>query len=387
MADCRSYLHPFSPMAISDRFQQQVEHLLEGSDIRLNGDRPWDIQVHDPRFYGRVLAEGAMGLGESYMDGWWDCEAIDQFIDRVAQHRIKDKLRPSPQLIFNILASRVINRQSKDRAFKIGEAHYDLGNDLYQAMLDKRLVYTCGYWPNAKTLDEAQEAKLDLVCRKIGLKAGQRVLDIGCGWGSFAQFAAEKYQAKVVGITVSKEQVELAKQRCKGLDVEFRLQDYRDVNEKFDHIISLGMFEHVGYKNYRTYFEVAERCLKDDGLFLLHTIGGLKSVTSADPWIEKYIFTNSMLPSVTQIGAAIEGLFVMEDWHNFSADYDKTLMAWYENVESRWSELAGTYDERFHRMWRYYLLLCAGGFRGRHNQLWQVVLSKRGVRGGWQRVS
>ncbi|MBP9762090.1 cyclopropane fatty acyl phospholipid synthase [Patescibacteria group bacterium] len=374
-------------MAISDRFQQQVECLLEGSDIRLNGDRPWDIQVHDPRFYARVLAEGTMGLGESYMDGWWDCEAIDQFIDRVVQHRIKDKLRPSPQLIFNILASRVINRQSKDRAFKIGEAHYDLGNDLYQAMLDKRLVYTCGYWPNAKTLDEAQEAKLDLVCRKIGLKAGQRVLDIGCGWGSFAQFAAEKYQAKVVGITVSKEQVELARERCKGLDVEFRLQDYRDVNEKFDHIISLGMFEHVGYKNYRTYFEVAERCLKDDGLFLLHTIGGLKSVTSADPWIEKYIFTNSMLPSVAQIGAAIEGLFVMEDWHNFSTDYDKTIMAWYENVEGHWSELAEKYNERFHRTWRYYLLLCAGGFRGRHNQLWQVVLSKRGVRGGWQRVS
>jgi len=373
-------------MALSDRFKAQVQRLLEGSDIQLNGTRPWDVKVHDPRFYSRVLAEGTMGLGESYMDGWWDCDEIDEFIYRIFEHRIKDKIRPSPQLLFNLLASQITNRQNKQRAFKIGEAHYDLGNDLYQAMLDKRMVYTCGYWKDANNLDEAQEAKLDLVCRKIGLKAGQRILDIGCGWGSFAKFAAEKYGANVVGVTVSKEQMELARERCKGLDVEIRLQDYRDVNEQFDHIVSLGMFEHVGYKNYRSYMEVAHRCLKDDGIFLLHTIGGLRSVTTTDPWIEKYIFPNSMLPSVAQIGKSIEGLFVMEDWHNFSADYDKTLMAWYRNIEAAWPELSKNYSERFHRMWRFYLLICAAGFRARYNQLWQVVLSKKGVRGGYKRI-
>lgn len=372
---------------MSDRLQAQVEQLLEGSDIQINGTRPWDVQVHDPRFYARVLAEGTLGLGESYMDGWWDCEAIDQFIDHALQHKLKDKLRPSLSLAFNALASQVINQQSKSRAFQIGEAHYDLGNDLYEAMLDKRMVYTCGYWKDAKTLDEAQEAKLDLVCQKIGLKKGDRVLDIGCGWGSFAGYAAEKYGANVVGVTVSKEQAELARERYKGLPVEFRLQDYRDVNEQFDHIISLGMFEHVGYKNYREYFEVASRCLKDDGFFLLHTIGGLKSATGTDPWIGKYIFPNSMLPSVAQIGKAIEGLFVMEDWHNFSAYYDTTLMHWYANVEKYWPELSKKYSERFHRMWKYYLLLCAAGFRARYNQLWQVVLSKNGVRGGYQRIT
>lgn len=374
-------------MSMADRFQAQVEKLLEGSDIQLNGNRPWDVRVLDHRFYSRVLAEGNLGLGESYMDGWWECDAIDEFIDRILQHRIKDKLRPSPKLLFNAAASQVMNRQNKLRARKVGEQHYDLGNDLYAAMLDKRMVYTCGYWKDADTLDEAQEAKLDLVCKKIGLKSGDRLLDIGCGWGSFAKFAAEKYGANVVGVTISKEQVELAKERCKGLDVEIRLQDYRDVNEKFDHIISLGMFEHVGDKNYRDYFEVAHRCLNDGGLFLLHTIGGLRSVKMGDAWVEKYIFPNSMLPSVAQIGKAIEGLFVMEDWHNFGADYATTLMAWYKNIEAAWPELSKTYDERFHRMWRFYLLMFAGSFRTRYNQLWQIVLSKNGVRGGYKRLS
>lgn len=248
------------------------------------------------------------------------------------------------------------------------------------------MVYTCGYWKNAKDLDEAQEAKLDLVCRKIGLASGQRVLDIGCGWGSFAKFAAENYGAQVVGITVSKEQVRLAQERCAGWPVEIRLQDYRAMRETFDRVISLGMFEHVGYKNYRTYFEVARRCLKEDGLFLLHTIGGNVSAKSTDPWIDKYIFPNSMIPSAAQIAKAAEGLFVMEDWHNFGADYDKTLLAWYQNVESHWLELSTRYDERFHRMWRYYLLSCAGSFRVRVNQLWQIVYSKQGVQGGYTAI-
>ncbi len=379
--------YSFLSMASANPLKAQIEQLIEGSGIEINGTRPWDVRVKDERFYGRVLSEGTMGLGESYMDGWWECDAIDQFIDKVLEHRIKDKLKPSFGLFKNVVASYLQNRQNKTRARKVGEEHYDLGNDLYEAMLDKRMVYTCGYWKDATNLDEAQEAKLDLVCRKIGLKKGDRILDIGCGWGSFAKFAAEKYGAKVVGVTISKEQVELAKERCKGLEVEIRLQDYRDVNEQFDHIISLGMFEHVGYKNYREYFEVANRCLKDGGLFLLHTIGGLKSVTTTDPWIEKYIFPNSMLPSVAQIGKAIEGLFVMEDWHNFSADYDTTLMEWYKNTEAHWPELSKKYDERFHRMWSFYLLICAAGFRARYNQLWQVVLSKNGVRGGYKRIS
>jgi cyclopropane-fatty-acyl-phospholipid synthase len=253
-------------------------------------------------------------------------------------------------------------------------------------MLDTRMVYSCGYWKNATTLDAAQEAKLDLICKKIGLKKGMRVLDIGCGWGSFAKFAAERFKVSVVGVTVSKEQVTLAREFCKDLPVEIRLQDYRKMKESFDRIVSVGMFEHVGYKNYRTFFQVAHRCLKDGGLFLLHTIGGNFSVKGTDPWINKYIFPNSMLPSVAQISAAIESRFILEDWHGFGTDYDKTLMTWMQNFNTHWAELKQQHSERFYRMWKYYLLSSAGSFRARRNQLWQIVLSKHGVPGGYTSI-
>jgi len=320
------------------------------------------------------------------MDGWWDAPILDQFFYKVLGAHLDQKFHLTTAFILSVAKAHIFNLQSGSRAFVVGEEHYDLGNDLYEAMLDKRMVYTCGYWKDAKTLDEAQEAKLDLVCKKIGLKKGDRILDIGCGWGSFAKYAAEKYEASVVGITVSKEQAVLARERCSGLPVEIRVQDYRDVDEEFDHIVSLGMFEHVGVKNYRTYFEVARRCLKDGGLFLLHTIGGNVSGHSTDPWIEKYIFPGGMLPSVAQIGKASEKLFVMEDWHNFGADYDKTLMAWFANFDSAWPTLKEKYGDRFYRMWKYYLLSCAGGFRARDFSLWQIVLSKEGVEGGYKSI-
>jgi cyclopropane-fatty-acyl-phospholipid synthase len=253
-------------------------------------------------------------------------------------------------------------------------------------MLDRRMTYTCGYWKNARNLDEAQEAKLDLVCQKLDLKPGQTVLDIGCGWGSFAKFAAERYGAHVVGVTVSEEQMKLGKELCKGLPVELRLQDYRDIQGSFDHIVSLGMFEHVGYKNYRTFMRVVYEHLSDGGLFLLHTLGGNTSVRSGEAWMDKYIFPNGMFPSLVQIGRAIEGLFVMEDWHNFSADYEKTLFAWFANFNKHWPEISGKYGETFYRMWKYYLLACAGTFRTRSSQLWQIVLSKNGVPGGYKSI-
>ncbi|RJQ22255.1 cyclopropane fatty acyl phospholipid synthase [Candidatus Woesearchaeota archaeon] len=369
-----------------DRFRKTAQELLLRAGVKINGGNSWDIQVNNPDFYRRVLAGGSLALGESYMDGWWDCRNLDEFFTRIFRAELEKKVSTWSLLIPYLKAS-ILNLQSRSRAFHIGKVHYDIGNDLYETMLDKRMTYTCGYWKDAKTLEDAQDAKLDLVCRKIGLKKGDRVLDIGCGWGSFAKYAAEKYGAKVTGITVSKEQAVLARKRCKGLPVTVRLQDYRDVDGQFDHIISLGMFEHVGYKNYRAYMEVAHRCLKDGGLFLLHTIGGNLSVKATDAWIDKYIFPNSLLPSVKQIAASIEGLFVMEDWHNFGADYDRTLMAWFKNFDDGWQNLKSSYDERFYRMWKYYLLACAGTFRARKNQLWQIVLSKKGVAGGYVRIS
>ncbi|MBI4066012.1 cyclopropane fatty acyl phospholipid synthase [Candidatus Kaiserbacteria bacterium] len=378
-----------------------IEELLKKADVTIGGSRPQDITVHDERTFNRVIRYGTLGLGEAYMDGWWDANELDEFFNNVLRAHLDKDINFNLASFINVASAYLVNLQSSKRAYKVGEAHYDLGNDLYEAMLDKKMVYTCGYWAHAKTLDEAQEAKLDLVCRKIGLKAGDRILDIGCGWGSFAKFAAEKYGAEVVGITVSVEQAELALELCRGLPtmpdgrprVEIRVQDYRDMDEQFDHIVSLGMFEHVGYKNYRTYFEMANRCLKDDGLFLLHTIGTDVSSLIGEPWMCKYIFTGGMLPSVAQIGKAIEKLFVLEDWHNFGPDYDKTLMEWFRNFDSAWSRLREKYavpceasaekGRRFYRMWKYYLLSCAGAFRARHMELWQIVLSKNGIPGGY----
>ena len=363
-----------------------IEGLLKKADTQSGGTRSQDIAVHDERLFNRVIRHGTLGLGEAYMDGWWDANALDAFISKVLAAHLEKEIKVNIASVYTVTRAFFFNLQSSKHAFEVGESHYDLGNDLYEAMLDKRMVYTCGYWKDAKTLDEAQEAKLDLVCKKIGLKSGDRILDIGCGWGSFAKYAAQKYGASVVGITVSKEQAMLARELCAGLPVEIRVQDYREVSEQFDHIVSLGMFEHVGVKNYRTYFKMASRCLKDDGFFLLHTIGNNISTVIGDPWTIKYIFPNGMLPSVAQIGKAIEKLFVIEDWHNFGAYYDQTLMAWFKNFDAAWPNLKAKYDERFYRMWKYYLLSCAGAFRAREIQLWQIVLSKNGVPGGYQSV-
>lgn len=374
----------FDEASSSHRF---VADLLNQADIQLDGQRPWDIQLKAPGVIDSALSRGNLGLGESYMNGDWEAERLDELFYRLMRAQLGQRIKPT-QLVYYSLRSRLLNRQTVKRAWEVGEKHYDLGNDFYAAMLDQRMTYTCGYWKDAQTLDEAQEAKLDLICRKLALKPGMRVLDIGCGWGSFMAYAAEHYGVECVGLTISKEQAEFGQRLIKkGLPVEFRLQDYRNEHERFDRIVSIGMFEHVGHKNYREFMTVANRCLNDDGLFLLHTIGKNLSNTVTDPWIDKYIFPNGELPTLGQVTDAAEALFVVEDVHNFGADYDRTLMAWHQNFEAHWQTFKAQYGEVFYRMWRYYLLSCAGAFRARELHLWQLVMSKQGVLGGYYRIS
>lgn len=369
-----------------ESMQTFVKEYFQSAGITLNGHNPWDIQVLDDKFYSKVIAQGSLGMGEAYMDGWWEVKHLDELIYRMLRSNVQLKWESMINALWHWLHACIFNLQSKPRAFVVGEKHYDIGNDLFIKMLDKRMTYSCGYWKNASNLDEAQEAKMELVCQKIGLMQGMKVLDIGCGWGSFAKYAAEKYGASVVGITISKNQLELAEHLCKGLPIELRLQDYRDLNEPFDRIVSIGQMEHVGYKNYKAYFDIIHRCLTDDGIFLLHTIGNNQSVNKGAPWLQKYIFPNGMLPSIKQLASASEGKFVMEDWHNFGAYYDKTLLAWYNNFDSHWNEIKKDYDDRFYRMWKYYLLMCAGSFRARNVQLWQIVFTKNGVLSGYQSI-
>ncbi len=421
-----------------------VVNLAARAGVTVNGSEPWDIQVHNENFYGRILKQPYLGLGESYMDGWWDAPKLDEFFYRALRADLEGELR-NWGLIMHYVKAAVFNHQTRSKSSVVTEKHYDIGNHLYELMLGKSMAYTCGYFKDfqnpseqslsgqnsgisaaaslhplerpaghsfeaaprlagnssvlptektaqrgsenlAKNLDDAQFAKFDLICKKVGLKPGMKVLDLGCGFGSFLKYAADHYGITGVGVNLSKEQVKFAKESCKGLPLEFQLSDYRDATGTFDRVISIGLTEHIGYKNYKTFLKLAHDRLADDGLFLLHTIGSDKSTTIADPWTNKYIFPNGNLPSIAQLGGAMERIFVLEDWHNFGADYDKTLMAWHHNFVAGWPDLKNEYDERFYRMWTYYLLSCAGSFRARNIQLWQLVLSKRGILGGYQSV-
>lgn len=378
-----------------------IEELLAHAGITLNGSNPWDPQIYNPKLFDKILAQPELGAGEAYMDHWWDCEKLDMFFARLLRANIEEYLshhffknkfltRFGLSWFIKTLTFHLFNYQKKSYSFIVGEKHYDIGNDLFSYMLDKELNYSCGYWQHANNLEEAQIAKLKLICEKLHLKPGQRILDIGCGWGSFARFATKNYQVSVVGVTISKRQKELGDQLNQGLPIEIRLQDYRDLlntKESFDHIVSIGMFEHVGYKNYATFMQTVQHCLKDEeSLCLLHTIGSNVSTTHTNAWFNKYIFPNSMLPSTAQIGAACESRLVIEDWHNFGAHYDKTLMAWHHNFNQHWPQLKTNYDDRFKRMWDFYLLSSAGSFRARSLQLWQIVLSKKGMPGGYTSV-
>ena len=365
------------------RAHSRIEGLLNLAGVAIDGNAPTDMRVHDPRLYSRILAHGSLGLGEAYMDGWWDTGDLDGFLYRLLDTRLDERVGGLEDAWLYV-KSRFLNLQRGRRAYEVGERHYDLGNDLFQAMLGKRLVYSCGYWKDATNLDDAQEAKLELIFRKLDLKPGMRVLDIGCGWGEALKLAAERHGVSGVGVTVSQEQAEYARRISAGLPIEIRLADYRTLDETFDRVFSIGMFEHVGVKNYGTYFDVARRCTAEDGLFVLHCIGSNVSSNHTDPWIAKYIFPNSMIPSAEQIAAASEDVFVTEDWHNFGADYDRTLMAWRANFDRAWALLAERYSERFRRMWRFYLSASAAVFRARRDQLWQLVMSPRGVRGGYR---
>ncbi len=367
------------------RVKTLVESLVRPAGIEIDGQGPAAIRIFNDDVYEIAITRGFNGLRDAYVDGLWDAERLDLVTEKMLSNRVPMPWSDRAELVMSGLWSRVINRQTQSRNAQ-SRRHYDLGNDLYRAMLDQRMIYSCGYWRNATTLDEAQEAKLDLVCRKLDLQRGMRVLDIGCGWGGFAKFAAERYGASVVGITISVEQARLASSVCAGLPVEIRVQDYRELErggERFERLVSIGMLEHVGYQNYRRYLKIARACLVDDGLFLLHTIGGNLSMKSYDAWMNENVFPNAMLPSMEQLTAAAEGVMILEDCHNLGPDYAPTLMAWFENFDRAWPRFRNWYGERFYRVWKCYLLTCAGSFRARENQVWQMVLSPVGVRGGY----
>jgi cyclopropane-fatty-acyl-phospholipid synthase len=358
---------------------KMIEQLLSETGVQVNGPNPWDIRVRNELFYSRLLKDGSVGLGESYMENWWDCSRIDGFIHRLLREKLEGKIKGNLRSLLSYLSARLFNLQSPARAGIIARRHYDLGNNLFFSFLDPYKQYSCAYFQGTDDLLEAQQKKLELICRKINLQPQDHVLDIGCGWGGFARYAAETHGCTVTAVNISEEQIKYAREFCKNLPVNILHEDYRQIRGSFDKIISVGMFEHVGWKNYRTFMVVANRCLKEEGIFLLHTIGGNISRVNCDPWINRYIFPNGMLPSIAQIAKAVESLFVIEDIHNLSSHYEKTLLAWHDRFQKAWPGLEAKFDPTFKRMWEYYLLSCAGAFRARHIQVWQIVMTKGGI--------
>jgi cyclopropane-fatty-acyl-phospholipid synthase len=359
-----------------------LRDLLAKADVTLNGNKPWDLRVRDDRALARIIRDGSLGFGEAFMEGWLDCDRIDELAYRAYQANLAEQIEVKTAIL-EALKVRLNPFGSKSRSHEIGEFHYDTGNDLFELMLDPHMIYSCGYWKRAQTLEQAQRDKLELICRKLDLKPGQRLLDIGCGWAGLARYAAEHFGVQVVGITVSKEQAELGRTLAGDLPVEIRIIDYREMNEGFDRVVSVGMFEHVGRRYFPDFFAAAERCLKPSGLFLLHTVGYQRE-EAINPWYDKYIMPGVEFPTIANIANSAGDRLAMENLHVWDGShYDRTLMAWWDRFDASWHRLKGKYDERFYRMWKLYLQGCAGAFRADRMRVWQLVFSKDRPQGGY----
>jgi cyclopropane-fatty-acyl-phospholipid synthase len=369
-----------SPTPRTSLAQATVEDLFASADIQLGGGRPWDIRVHDARFFRAVLAGGTLGFGESYMDGWWDCDALDEMCCRAIRARLEERAPVNLHTALAFASSFLFNLQTRSRSRLVGKRHYDVGNDFFESMLDPSMQYSCAWFRDTNDLAQAQREKMDLICRKLGLEKGMSLLDIGCGWGGLARHASEHYGCRVVGITISEEQRRYGAELSRGLPVEIRLQDYREISEQFDRVVSVGMLEHVGPKNYRKYMRKVFEALRPGGVFVCQSIAANFSGLYPDPWVARYIFPNSMIPSAAQVSKAIENLLILEDVQNLGGDYEKTLKAWESNFRRSWHRFASRYGETFYRMWRFYLLCCAGAFRARSLQLFHRMASSGRVR-------
>lgn len=369
-------------MATTRSVPASLRSIAVAADIRFDGQRPWDLQVHDSQFFGELVRRGSLALGEGYVAGQWDCDQLDELINRLLRVRANQplSLRGAISAAVERLRDQLINPQSLARAFRVGRQHYDIDHRVYAATLDRRLVYSCGHWQEASSLEEAQLQKLERICRKLQMQPGQRLLDVGCGWGSLAAHAAEHHGVRVTAITVSAAQYLWVREHYGHLPIQVELCDYRSLpgllRGRFERIASVGMFEHVGQRNHPCFFRCMQQLMEADGLLLLHTIGHAGPRGGTDPWIDAYVFPGGRLPSATEVCRASAPHLRLEDWENFGGDYVRTLLAWWQNFQARWPELQGHLGEKFYRFWRYYLLSCAGYFRSGQGQVWQLVMSR-----------
>jgi cyclopropane-fatty-acyl-phospholipid synthase len=353
-----------------------VAAVLRTAGIHLGGDQPWDVQVTDPRFYSSVLLRGSLGFGESYMRGWWHVEDLEEVAYRLSRAGLHWVARALPPHLVALAAASFSNRQTRTDSVNLVDRHYNLGNDLFRGFLGRSMVYSCAYFDDTESLDRAQELKLDLICRRLGLKAGERLLDIGGGWGEFARHAALHYGCHVTSINIADEQIRHARERCAGLPVEIVKCDYRDLRGSFDKVAVIAMLTHVGHSNYRRFMTIVHDCLATGGRVLVETLGSRISKVNCEPWTNRYIFPGGVVPSLRQIDRAADGLLARTEVTEFGHHYVPTLRSWNANLHASWPQLAGRYPETTRLMLGYFFLTVAGAFRAGHLKYWHVQLQK-----------
>ena len=365
-------------------YKKLIHSLLDKADITINGNDPWDMQIHDQTIYKDIVLKGSLGLGDGYIKQKWDVDKIDVFFEKILKARVS--FLPSLTGALYEVQDSLSNAQVGKKAFEVGTYHYDLGNELYELMLGESMAYSSARFLDKKnSLTQAQYNKFDQLCKKLELKPGMKILEIGSGWGTFAKFAMSQYGVSVVGLTVSKEQKAYAEKACKGLPAQFILMDYQHIPNKyngiFDRVVSIEMIEAVGSKNLKTYFSTIAKTLKPDGKFGMQVILGSGE---DDIFISKRIFPNGHVPSAKEIINNSFAFLHVQHWDSFGKDYEKTLLHWEKNFKNNWNDIKRIkdtsgdkiYDKDFYRMWRYYLLLCAAGFRVGYIDVAQIVMTK-----------
>jgi cyclopropane-fatty-acyl-phospholipid synthase len=350
------------------------------------------LNVSDDSVWYDIITKANLGIAEGYMHGKIDVDPLPLFLsllnDTSIGTRRKEKFDVLGMVIGAIEAPTqmmgwLFNLQTKELSSRVTKQHYDAGNDLYEVMLGPSMSYTCAYWKDAENLDQAQEAKFNLIMRKLELQPGMKVADLGMGWGTAAAYMHKHGKVNVTGVSLSEKQVEWAQNNLVKDGLRFIWSDYRehcedpDIVGTYDRIYSIGMFEHIGPKNYEPFFKCIKALLKPDGLAVVHTIGEPDFVAASDQFLEKYIFPGAVIPTLPMATKAFEHHFILEDFQNFGHDYSKTLAAWHVNSLKFFRENPNAYSPEFQRMWEYYLKMCEALFELRINQLWHFVLSPR----------
>lgn len=354
-----------------------ITYLFSRADIRVGGSRSWDIEVTDPRFFRTLMKRGSLGLGEAYMDGWWRAEDLEAFFYRCIKSNLYQASQSLPFHVRRRLLDKLNNQQNRNKSVRVARQHYNLGNDLFFEFLGHYKNYSCGYFRDTDDLCQAQLKKMQQICREMAFKSGERVLDVGGGWGEIARHVATNHECQITSINISDEQITHARRHCAGLPVEIKKLDYRDLDKGFDKILVIAMLTHVGPKNYRVFMETLHRCLEPGGTVLIESVGSPTDKINCEPWTDKYIFPGGVIPSLRQIDRAIDGLFTRERTAEFGDYYHLTMRAWHENFTRAWPQLQLRYPEKVRLMFEYFFLSVAAAFRARSLLHWHIVLRKK----------